>query len=135
MSPNPREALESRRARRQNRRKENEAPPVVVPQARLPKPRRSAFSRVFYSLFIFGAVLSFAALGAVSTATRSTPHLDRLLSAKVVQIRKGLSTPEIAAELESAGVISDANLFVAAAYVTGSRGQAQGGRIPVPANR
>ncbi len=54
-----------------------------------------------------------------------------LAATKIVEVRNGLRTPDIAADLEQAGVITNGTIFTAAAYLTGSRG-ASGRRIRVP---
>jgi UPF0755 protein len=56
-----------------------------------------------------------------------------LTAPKVVDLRKGLRTPDIAAALESAGVISDGTVFTAAAYLTGSRARLKAGDYEFPA--
>jgi UPF0755 protein len=50
-----------------------------------------------------------------------------LQAVKVVEIDKGLRTPEIAARLEEQGVITDAGVFSAAAFLTGARGRLKAG--------
>ncbi len=89
--------------------------------------RRSAVSRVFLSL-LFIAVTAFltAGLGGfLGYQAYTTP--GPLQAVKVVEIDKGLRTPEIAARLEEQGVITDARVFSAAAFLTGARGRLKAG--------
>jgi peptidoglycan lytic transglycosylase G len=99
----------------------------TVPEARVPRPRRSAASRVFYSLFVILALAGL--LTAILAAFGYQQYIEAgpLTAPKVVEVRKGLRTPDIAADLEEAGVISDATLFTAAAFLTGSRARLRAG--------
>jgi UPF0755 protein len=103
---------------------------VRVPDART---GRSALARVLLSLLllcIIGAVL--AAIGlfiGYSYYSAAGP----LATAQTFEIKRGLRTPDIAVALQDAGIISDAALFSAAAYVTGSRGKLKAGEYDFPA--
>lgn len=92
-----------------------------------PRQRRSAFGRVFYSLFILGAAGLLVALSAAIYGYHVYTSPGPLAQAKVFEIRRGLKLPEIAADLEKAGIIASKNLFVSAAYFTGSRGRLKAG--------
>jgi UPF0755 protein len=127
---------EARRRRRRAARQgvaEPEAPAAdsvdigTVPEARSARHRRSAASRVFYSLFVIFALAGLTALGVAAFGYEQYIGAGPLPAPKVVEVRKGLRTPDIAADLESAGVISDAKVFTAAAYLTGSRGRLKAG--------
>jgi UPF0755 protein len=95
--------------------------------------RRSAASRVFYSLFVTFAIAALLALGLAAFGYQQYIGQGPLTAPKVVDLRKGLRTPEIAAELADAGVISDGKVFTAAAYLTGSRGRLKAGEYEFPA--
>ncbi|CAN5532579.1 endolytic transglycosylase MltG [soil metagenome] len=105
-----------------------------MPQIRKAKPRRSAFSRVFYSLFIFGALVCIGILGAAVYGYQVYLAPGPLAEAKVFEIRKGLKLPEIGADLENAGIVSSAKVFVSAAYLTGSRGRLRAGEFQFTKN-
>jgi len=103
---------------------------VRVPDARI---ARSALARVLVSLLLLGIVgVGLAGIGlyiGYSYYSAAGP----LETAKTFEIKKGLRTPEIAAALQDAGIISDAAIFSAAAYVTGSRGRLKAGEYEFPA--
>jgi UPF0755 protein len=105
----------------------------MVPEGRAPKPRRSAASRVFYSLFVIFALAGLTAIALAGFGYERYITSGPLTATKVVEVKKGQRTPEIAADLEDAGVISDAKLFTAAAYLTGSRGRLKAGEYEFPA--
>jgi UPF0755 protein len=91
------------------------------------KKRRSAVSRVFLSLLfiVVTAGLTAGLGGFISYQAYTIP--GPLEAVKVVEIDKGLRTPEIAARLEEQGVITDAHVFSAAAFFTGARGRLKAG--------
>ena len=97
-------------------------PPTRVSEPILPKVRRSAFMRVFGSLFallfLFGGLL--AVLGSWVWLTFTAP--GPLKSKKIYEITKDLDRTQIAMALQDQGIISDARIFSAAAAVNGFRG-------------
>ncbi|MGQ0484127.1 MAG: endolytic transglycosylase MltG [Hyphomicrobiales bacterium] len=101
--------------------------PARVPGPQASRKRRSAFSRVFLSLLFIAvtAVLTAGLGGFLGYQAYTIP--GPLEAVKVVEIDKGLRTPEIAARLEAQGVISDARVFSAAAFLTGARGRLKAG--------
>jgi peptidoglycan lytic transglycosylase G len=101
--------------------------PTRVPESQAGRKRRSAVSRVFLSLLFIAvtAVLTVGLGGFLGYQAYTIP--GPLESAKVVEIDKGLRTPEIAARLEEHGVITDARVFSAAAFLTGARGRLKAG--------
>jgi UPF0755 protein len=100
----------------------DEEPPKRVSEPVLPKVRRSAFTRVFGSLFallfIIGGLL--AALGSWAWLTFTAP--GPLKTKKIYEIAKNLDRTQIAATLEDQGIIADARVFSAAAAVNAFRG-------------
>jgi UPF0755 protein len=101
--------------------------PRRVPGPRAARKRRSAFARVFYSLFIAFALAGIAvfALGAYGYSNYIAP--GPLAANKIYEIPKGLGAPEIGEALAKEGIISDANLFAGAALLTGKRGRLKAG--------
>ena len=98
-----------------------------VPEPHSARKRRSAASRVFLSLFII-IILAGIAAGAAGFYGYQVYSLPGPLAAnKIVDIEKGLRTPEIAQKLEAEGVISDARVFSAMAFATGIRGRLKAG--------
>jgi len=107
--------------------------PARVPDPHPPKKRRSAASRVFLGFFLlllFGVVAGGIA-GFIGYQEYNLP--GPLAGKKVFIIEKGLGTPEIAAKLEDAGIISNARVFSAMAFVTGARGRLKAGEYEFPA--
>ncbi len=100
----------------------DDEPPRRVSEPVLPKARRSAFTRVFGSLFvllfIFGGLL--AALGSWAWLTYTAP--GPLKTKTVYEISKSLDRTQIAATLQDKGIITDARVFSAAAAVNAMRG-------------
>ncbi len=100
----------------------DDEPPRRVSDPVLPKVRRSAFTRVFASLFallfVLGALL--AALGSWAWLTFTAP--GPLKTKTVYEIPKNLDRTQIAANLEDRGIITDARVFSAAAVVNAIRG-------------
>lgn len=98
------------------------------------RPRRSATSRVFASLFLL------IVAGVLGTAAIAYIGYDKyvaegpLQKPKVFQVGKGLGAPEIAAALKQEGIISDDRVFSIAALVTGSRGRLKAGEYEFPAH-
>jgi UPF0755 protein len=105
-------------------------PSVRLPDARS---RRSALSRVLTSLVVIVALAALlAGIGLfVGYSYYNAP--GPLQAAKTVEIKRGLRTPEIAAALQDAGIISSPELFSGAAYLTGSRGRLKAGEYEFPA--
>lgn len=85
---------------------------VVVPPRRR---RRSAIRRVFYSLMLLAGGAALIAFGSALYGYVKFTQAGPLAEDKVVQIERGSSVLDIAAELEKQGIISDANIFAAAA--------------------
>ena len=100
----------------------DEEPPTRVSEPILPKVRRSAFTRVFGSLFallfLVGGLL--AVLGSWAWLTFTAP--GPLKGNKIYEISKDLDRTQIAMVLQDQGIISDARVFSAAAAVNGFRG-------------
>ena len=99
----------------------DDEPPKRVSEPVLPKVRRSAFARVFGSLFallfIVGGLL--AALGSWAWLTFTAP--GPLKTKTVYEIPKNLDRTQIAAALQDQGIIADARVFSAAAAVNAMR--------------
>ena len=121
------EQQQARRRRRRGRQAAETTEVVAVPEPVPVKPKRSAAGRVFYSLFVMFAVAGLAAIVAATFGYQRYIGQGPLAATKTAEVRKGLNTPEIAYELENAGVISNATLFTAAAILTGSRGRLKAG--------
>ena len=100
---------------------------MKVPEPRLPRRRASAATRVimwtFLTLLLAGAGLAAAGFYAYQQYTISGP----LAAKRIFIVEQGLGTPEIAAVLEKQGIISNARIFTAMAYVTGTRGRLKAG--------
>ena len=100
---------------------------MKVPEPRLPRRRASAISRVimwtFLTLLLAGAALATAGYYAFQQYTISGP----LAAKRIFTVAQGLGTPEIAEVLEKEGIISNARIFTAMAYVTGTRGRLKAG--------
>lgn len=112
----------------------DEQPPTRVSEPTLPKVRRSAFTRVFGSLFalliIIGGLL--AVLGSWVWLTFTAP--GPLKVKKIYEIGKDMDRTQIAMALQDQGVISDARIFSAAAAVNGFRGgRLRAGEFEFPA--
>lgn len=90
---------------------------VVVPPRRR---RRSALRRVFYSLILLAGCGALLVFGAGLYGYKKFAEAGPLAADTVFQIERGGGLLGIAAELEKGGVISDANIFAAAAKLTGS---------------
>jgi UPF0755 protein len=98
-----------------------------VPEPRRAKRRPSAISRVFTWLFVLFIVVG-AGVGAAAFYGYQEYTLPGPLAAdKVFIVDKGLSTPEVASALQDAGIITDAGVFSAMAYVTGTRTRLKAG--------
>lgn len=88
---------------------------VVVPPRRR---RRSALRRVFYSLILLAGAATLVAFGAALYGYMKFTEPGPLAADKVFQIERGSGVIDIAAELEKAGIISDANVFAATAWLS-----------------
>ncbi len=108
--------------------------PLRISEPRLFRKRRSAVARVFLSFFLGALVVAIACGVAIFYGYREYARPGPLAQAKIFEIEKGLGTPEIAAKLEKAGIISNANAFSAAAFLTGSRGSLKAGEYEFPAS-
>jgi UPF0755 protein len=99
----------------------DDEPPNRVSEPVLPKIRRSAFTRVFGSLFallfIVGGLL--AALGSWAWLTFTAP--GPLKTKTVYEIPKNLDRTQIASALQDKGIITDARVFSAAAAFNAMR--------------
>jgi UPF0755 protein len=109
------------------------AGPDRVPDARLPRKRWPALSRVLFSLmgltFLGGLAGGAVAFYAYQEYTLPGPLEDK----KVFEVKKGLGTPDIAAALEEQGIISDAKVFSAVTFLKGARGALKAGEYEFPA--
>ena len=101
--------------------------PARVPEPQLSKQRRSALARVFRSLFVAGLVVGFAGTAAALYGYQEYTAVGPLAGKKVLEIEKGLGTPDIAARLEDAGIISDARVFATITLLKGARGRLKAG--------
>ena len=86
-------------------------PPTRVSEPILPKLRRSAFTRVFGSLFALLFLVGglFAVLGSWVWLTFTAP--GPLKSKKIYEISKELDRTQIAMALQDQGIISDARIL------------------------
>lgn len=105
-----------------------------IPEAKSPRPRRSAFSRVFASLFLLLSLAVIAGLVAGFIGYGRYVAEGPLQAGKIFEVGKGLSTPEIATALHQNGIIDDEQVFTAAAILTGSRGRLKAGEYEFPAH-
>lgn len=96
-----------------------------VPDARVPKKRRSAVTRVLGALLGLGflGALALGLFGVWAYANLTSP--GPLAVNKILEVPKGKSPAEIGMFLQDQGVISDARLFAITAYAR----NAVGGRI------
>jgi UPF0755 protein len=97
---------------------------VVVPPSRR---RRSALRRVVYSLVLLAGGFALAVFGLALYGYVKFTGPGPLASDTTFQVERGGGVLGIAAELEKAGIISSANIFAAAAMVTGDRGKLKPG--------
>ncbi len=107
--------------------------PVRIPGSQTGKKRRSAVSRVFLSLLFIVVTMGLTASLGGFLGYRVFTGPGPLQAAKIVQIDKGLRTPDIANRLEAQGVIGNSRIFSAAAFLTGARGRLKAGEYEVPA--
>ncbi len=112
----------------------DEQPPTRVSEPILPKVRRSAFTRVFGSLFALSVIVGglLAVLGSWVWLTFTAP--GPLKSKKIYEIVKDLDRTQISMALQDQGIIADARVFSAAAAVNGLRGgRLRAGEFEFPA--
>lgn len=107
--------------------------PKRVPGPQVHKKRRSAASRVVMSLIVLALLGAALAGGALYYAYHEFNLPGPLAEKKVFVVDKGLGTPDIAAQLESAGIIKDARIFTAMAQITGDRSRLKAGEYEFPA--
>jgi UPF0755 protein len=103
-----------------------------VPAPRHQRRRRSALARVAYSLFIAFALAGIAVFGLGAYGYSKYVAPGPLQANKIYQIDKGLGAPEIGEALAKEGIVSDGNLFAAAALLTGKRGRLKAGEYEFP---
>ncbi|MCB1379549.1 MAG: endolytic transglycosylase MltG [Alphaproteobacteria bacterium] len=108
--------------------------PTRVPEPKRQKRRRSAFSRVVLSLFILVFLGGLAAAVAAFYAYQEYTLPGPLAENKIFAIDKGMSAADIGTKLEDAGIISDARVFSAMAYVSGARSRLRAGEYEFVAN-
>ena len=101
--------------------------PTRVSAPKMPRQRASAVTRVLGALFLLALVLGLGAAGAAFYAYDAFTKPGPLAANKVFMIDKGLSTPEIGAALEKAGIVSNGRIFAAAAWATGQKGHLRAG--------
>jgi UPF0755 protein len=89
--------------------------------------KRGAFARVFSSLFMLVALVAIGGVALGVYGMKKYGDAGPLAADTVFEVRKGLRTQEIGAELEKAGIISNGNLFAAAALATGTRSRLKAG--------
>ena len=95
--------------------------PVRVPQPKLIKVRRSAFSRVLLALFVLALIAGVVGAGAAMYGYTVFTAQGPLKSKAVYVVKPGMKRT-VGAALQDAGVVSSASIFTAAAYVNGARG-------------
>ena len=105
-----------------------------IPDAKPPRPHRSALGRVLYSLFLALSVFALIGFGLMAWGYKSYTSPGPLAAAKVFEIQKGLRTPEIASVLLKEGIIADAQVFTVAASVSGVRAKLRAGEYEFPAS-
>lgn len=93
------------------------AQPLRVPDPVLIRSRRSAFKRVVRSLFIIALVTGVIVGGALVFAYTQFTAKGPLVASTVYQVNQGMKRSEIGAELQDAGIVSNAGIFTAAAFV------------------
>ena len=101
--------------------------PMKVPEPRQVRRRASATSRVFLWTFLTFALIAAGAGAAGFYAYQQYTIPGPLAEKRVFIVEQGLGTPEMAAVLEQAGIISNARIFTGMAYVTGTRGRLKAG--------
>lgn len=104
-----------------------------VPEPRPGRQRRSALSRVLYSLFIALILAALLGVGLMAYGYATYNAAGPLASDKTFEVRQGLDAPAIAGELQRADIISDSGVFTAAVAVTGARGDLKAGEYKFPA--
>ena len=107
-------------------------PSMKVPEPRHSKRRASAASRVFLWTFLLLVVGTIGAATAAYFALQEYTAPGPLADNKVFIVETGLGTPQIASALEEGGVISNAGLFSAMSYVTGTRTRLKAGEYEFP---
>ncbi len=96
------------------------------------KRRRRSFGRVLASL---AGILLFAGglLGAAAFYGKTAfEEPGPLAENRIFAVARGMSTPEIAGALETAGIISDDKVFLAAAYISGNHQRMKAGEYEIP---
>ena len=88
--------------------------PVRVPQPKLIKVRRSAFSRVLLSLFVLALIAGVVGAGAAMYGYAVFTAEGPLKSKAVYVVKPGMKRT-VGAALQDAGVVSSASIFTAAA--------------------
>jgi len=104
-----------------------------VPEPKPVRKRPSAVSRVFVWFFVLLLVSGVLAAGGAFYAYQEYTLPGPLAENKIYTVGKGLGTPEIAAGLQEAGIISDARVFSAMAHFTGTRTRLKAGEYEFPA--
>ena len=98
------------------------AGPLRVPDPKISKVRKSAFSRVLVSLFAFALVTGLTAAALIFFAYWQFTAKGPLTANKIYVVEQGMKRSEIGAQLQDAGIVSSASIFTAAAYVNGAFG-------------
>jgi UPF0755 protein len=101
--------------------------PLRVSEPQLRKKRSPATLRVLGTLALWGVMILLVGGGTAYYGYQEFTAAGPLAADKVFEIPRGLGTADIAAGLESAGIISDQRIFSAAAYLTGARGRLKAG--------
>ena len=96
--------------------------PVRVPQPKLAKVRRSAFSRVLVSLFVLALLTGVISAGIAFYGYTEFTAQGPLKAKAVYVLKQGEKRTEVGAALEDAGIVTSATIFSAAAYVNHLRG-------------
>lgn len=98
-----------------------------LPEGQTGRKRKSAFARVFASLFVLFALAMLGAGIAAIVGYNTFVAEGPLQQEKTVLLEKGLGITEIAGTLKREGIIENDNMFSAAAVLTGARGRLKAG--------
>jgi UPF0755 protein len=94
-----------------------------IPEPDEPKVRKSAIMRVFGWLLGWAIILGGLGFAALAFGWMAFTAPGPLNTAKTLDIQKGLNRSQIAALLESSGIVSDARIFSTAAAANSIRGR------------
>jgi UPF0755 protein len=103
-----------------------------VADHRKAKRKRRPFGRVLASLAAIVLIIGGIAAAAAYYGKTAFEAPGPLAQNRIFAVARGMSTPEIARALESAGIISDDKVFLAAAYFTGNHHRMKAGEYAIP---